>query len=319
MSTANTIQARAVQLALAEKGYKEGSRNYNKFAANTYPDVQNQAWCGCFVGDVYRRAGWDSRGLVWMPYVPYIESWAKKIGAWKTTRAQPGDIVVYGFGRTTGQHTGIAYPDESTGGDSYRAIEGNTSSGNAGSQSNGDGVYVRYRKRRDIRGWVDIAKVFQHYKVQADSAAASTSKPSAKPKPAPKPAAKPKRKKLKVDGRFGKETVEQLQLELNSVRTEQVDVDGRAAEDTWKSLQGFLGIKPRDGKIGWQSYKPAELGNGIVDRRTAWGYTGRKSKGSPTVRAWQAKIGMPVKDRDGILYTGTVKEIQSWLNRRLDG
>lgn len=182
MSTPGTIQSRAIQLALAEKGYKEGKRNWTKFSRDSYPDVQNQAWCGSFVGDVYRRAGWDSRGLVWMPYVPYIEAWAKKIGAWKTSRAQSGDIVVYGFGRTSGQHTGIAYPDESTGGDSYRAIEGNTSSGDGGSQTNGDGVYVRYRKRRDIRGWVDINKVFAHYKVQQASKPAAA--PASKPKPA---------------------------------------------------------------------------------------------------------------------------------------
>ena len=237
MSTRNTIQSRAVQLALAEKGYKEGGRNWNKFARDSYPDVQNQAWCGSFVGDIYRRAGWDSRGLVWMPYVPYIESWAKKIGAWKTTRAQGGDIVVYGFGRTSGQHTGIAYPDESTGGDSYRAIEGNPSSGNSGSQSNGDGVYVRYRKRRDIRGWVDMAKVLRHYGVQ-DEKAAAVSKPSVKPKPA-------KSDDLVVDGKLGPKTAKRVQAGLG------VKQDGIIGPKTIRAWQEKHGT-PVDGKITGQ-------------------------------------------------------------------
>ena len=307
MSTANTIQARAIQLALAEKGYKEGSRNRNKFAANTYPEVQNQAWCGSFVGDVYRRAGWDSRGLVWMPYVPYIESWAKKIGAWKTTRAQPGDIVVYGFGRTSGQHTGIAYPDESTGGDSYRAIEGNTSSGNGGSQTNGDGVYVRYRRRRDIRGWVDIAKVFKHYKVQADSAAASTSKPSAKPNPKPKPKDDGK---VDEDGRFGHETVRALQRYLNKHHGAKLKVDGKAGHSTWKALQKALGAPYIDGEISRQSHKAESLGNGITQ---GWGYTGPNSKGSQTVELLQKRVGAK---QDGVWGEKTTLALQKFLNAR---
>ena len=174
-----TIPARAVALARAEVGTREGARNWSKFARDSYPRAQHQPWCGSFVGDIYRRAGYDSRPHVWMPYVPYIEAWARKLGAWRTDRAQDGDLTVYGFGKRTGQHVGIAWPDESTGGDSYRAIEGNTSSGDAGSQTNGDGVYVRYRRRSQIRGWVDMSAVLKHYGITA---------PPAKPKPKPKPA-----------------------------------------------------------------------------------------------------------------------------------
>lgn len=307
----NTIQARAVQLALAEKGYKEGKRNWNKFARDSFPDVQNQAWCGCFVGDVYRRAGWDCRGKVWMPYVPYIESWAKKIGAWKTSRAQLGDIVVYGFGRTSGQHTGIAYPDESTGGDSYRAVEGNTSSGSGGSQTNGDGVYVRYRRRRDIRGWVDMEKVFKHYGVDQPKA---PSKPASKPSASkPKPA---KKGKIDEDGRLGRETVKTLQRLLNdSKHTKRtLKIDGRLGPDSYRSLQEYLnairdsGIKV-DGLIENQSYKPTELGNGVGPH--GWEYTGRGSKGSKTIRGLQRHVGV---EADGILYEGTTLALQKAIN-----
>ena len=312
----NTIQARAIQLALAEKGYKEGKRNWNKFARDSFPSVQNQAWCGSFVGDVYRRAGWDCRGKVWMPYVPYIESWAKKIGAWKTNRAQNGDIVVYGFGRTSGQHTGIAYPDESTGGDSYRAIEGNTSSGNSGSQTNGDGVYIRYRKRRDIRGWVDMAKVFKHYGVnQPKVPSGGTSAPTPS-KPKPKPASKPSKKKVDEDGRLGTETVKALQRLLNASKHTKrtLKIDGRLGPDSYRSLQEYLnairgsGIKV-DGLIENQSYKPTELGNGVGPH--GWEYTGRGSKGSKTIRGLQRHVGVRA---DGILYEGTTLALQKAIN-----
>lgn len=175
------ITTSAVGLARDQVGYKEGRRNWTIFARDDYPTVQNQAWCGSFVGWVYARAGFDVDPYVWVPYVPYIENWARENGLWRTDRAQAGDIVVYGFGRSSGQHTGIAWPDESTGGDSYRAIEGNTSSGNGGSQTNGDGVYVRYRSRSTIRGWVDMSAAIAHY--------GTGTKPKP-PAPSPAPAGK---------------------------------------------------------------------------------------------------------------------------------
>lgn len=161
----SSITGRAIDLARAEVGYKEGKRNWTKYSRDDFPTVQNQAWCGSFVGWIYHRAGFAIGAYVWVPYVPYVENWAKKNGFWKTNRAKAGDLTIYGFGKSSGQHIGIAWPDESTGGDSYRAIEGNTSSGNSGSQVNGDGVYVRYRKRSTIRGWVDMEKALAHYKV----------------------------------------------------------------------------------------------------------------------------------------------------------
>lgn len=67
---------------------------------------------------------------------------------------QPGDVVLYDFVppfNTTGiQHTGIfvRYIDTFT----IEAIEGNTSSGNGGSQDNGGGVYKRGRPLKFVVG-----------------------------------------------------------------------------------------------------------------------------------------------------------------------
>lgn len=80
---------------------------------------------------------------------------AKRNGWFKTSGARAGDLVMYG---TNGYsvHTGLAAPAP---GALYYAHEANTSSGNAGSQANGDGVFHRGRGRSWIVGWVDMVKV----------------------------------------------------------------------------------------------------------------------------------------------------------------
>lgn len=71
--------------------------------------------------------------------------WAQAHGQWVTTGYRPGDVLIYDFLGTSYKtdHCGIC---ESVSGQYVTAIEGNTSNGNTGSQSNGDGVYRRKRK-----------------------------------------------------------------------------------------------------------------------------------------------------------------------------
>lgn len=126
--------------------------------------------------------------------------------------------------------------------------------------------------------------------------------------PVVKPPAPAKSGKVTEDGRAGRETIGALQRALG------VTADGRAGEGTWRALQRKLGVTPADGKIGWQSYRPHELGNGIVDRATAWGFTGRGSKGSPTVKALQKHVGLKGKDVDGIWHDTTSLALQRALN-----
>lgn len=71
-----------------------------------------------------------------------------------TTGLEPGDVVIYDFiapfNTNAIQHTGffVRYIDAFT----IETIEGNTSSGNAGSQDNGDGVYKRGRPLNYVVG-----------------------------------------------------------------------------------------------------------------------------------------------------------------------
>lgn len=291
-----SIPQKALKIARGEAGYVEGRNNWTKYARDQWPDVQNQAWCGSFVGWCYWKAGFDMRGKVWVPYVPYIVAWAKKIGAWTTKSGtqKDGDLVVFNWGgRGAVDHVGISWRDERPG-VGYRSVEGNTSPSNKGSQGNGGGVYVRYRRRSDIAGWVRMDKVLAHYGVTTPKVpAGGTSVPAAKP-------AKPA--KLTEDGRLGISTVKALQSALG------VKADGRACESTWKALQRKLGTVV-DGAVSHQSYRAKELGNGVVDR--CWRFTGRGSKGSKMVVALQKKLGVKA---DGIWYESTTLALQKALN-----
>ncbi len=77
--------------------------------------------------------------------------WAQTHGQWVTSGYLPGDVLIYDFPGTKVKtdHTGIC---ESVSGQYVTAIEGNTSSGAAGSQSNGDGVYRKKRKLSLVLG-----------------------------------------------------------------------------------------------------------------------------------------------------------------------
>ena len=107
------------------------------------------------------------------------------------------------------------------------------------------------------------------------------------------------------DGRLGTDTVSELQRRLG------VKVDGRAAEDTWKALQIELGAPYKDGQISRQSHKAETLGNGVVDRKSAWEYTGPNSKGSQTVERLQKAVGVKP---DGVWFEKTTLALQRKMN-----
>lgn len=85
-------------------------------------------------------------------YVPEIESLARqakygmRIVGW--TEAVPGDFVTFNWDGGVPDHIGMLL---SVGVGDAMTVEGNTSPSNAGSQSNGGGVYVRNRDRSQIQ------------------------------------------------------------------------------------------------------------------------------------------------------------------------
>lgn len=134
-----TSAADVLALARAEINYTEQYSNITKYWAEYKPSFQGQPWCAIFCHYCFDHAGAPLPFLY--TYVPTLTAHAKRTGR-QVFDPQPGDIALY----WRGEHTGIVErPMDEDG--YFDAIEGNTSPGYAGSQSNGGGVY---RKRRHV-------------------------------------------------------------------------------------------------------------------------------------------------------------------------
>lgn len=134
-----------LSIAKSQIGYKEGKNNDNKYG-RAY-GWNNVAWCCIFIWWLFHEAKADS--LFGSKTASCTALWNQHKGqAVSKNNLKAGDIVFFDFsGGSECNHVGIV---ESAGVTQVTTIEGNTSSGNSGSQSNGDGVYRRYRKRSVI-------------------------------------------------------------------------------------------------------------------------------------------------------------------------
>lgn len=156
---ADRIVRGAVATAMAEVGSTEADyrpipelsetagKNKTRYHRDLYPQVNRQKgegwqWCALFVTWCYWRQGVDLRRTI--PFAPSCSSWidtAKEYGAWgRRQRPDAGDPVLYGDSSDLGQHIGL-----SISGGWQPTVEGNTTSGVSGIQSDGGGVFVRHR------------------------------------------------------------------------------------------------------------------------------------------------------------------------------
>jgi hypothetical protein len=144
-----------VDIAKSQLGYQEvGTRNdsmYGKWYGLNY-----NPWCAMFVSWCFDQAGLGEKiaaqtkkgfascqaGLKW------FTSKGKIVPVGK---AQPGDIVFFQFDADAeADHVGICASND---GNKYLTVyEGNTSGDNKGSQSNGDGVYLKKRAYSLVMG-----------------------------------------------------------------------------------------------------------------------------------------------------------------------
>lgn len=153
----NASANKVVAIALKEVGYKEGANNATKYGA--WYGLDHNSWCAMFVSYVFHEAGLTA--LIAQSPKGYagcesFEAWAKSRSLIvPTTSVQAGDILLYDFYKSgVSEHTGIA-----TGGiDPHThlipTVEGNTAAENAGSQANGDGVYIKHRAITTVRAVV---------------------------------------------------------------------------------------------------------------------------------------------------------------------
>lgn len=110
--------------------------------------MDGQPWCGAFVGYALQHLAAlpIPNGIVYTPnIIGYgISRTGGMKGRYRWAEREPGDLIVYkfpGVSNDAADHVGILDYDR----EHIYTIEGNTSSGNSGSQNNGGGVYRRNR------------------------------------------------------------------------------------------------------------------------------------------------------------------------------
>jgi cell wall-associated NlpC family hydrolase len=143
-----------VDIAKSQLNYRETGNNdtiYGKWFG-----LNNQPWCAMFVSWCYDQAGLVSKvaaqtkkgfascdaGLKWF---------TKKNKIVPVGQAQPGDLVFFQFDKDAqADHVGICASNDGKG--FLMVYEGNTSGDSKGSQSNGDGVFLKKRSYSLIMG-----------------------------------------------------------------------------------------------------------------------------------------------------------------------
>ena len=139
-----------LQIAQQNIGVTEWPKNSNQVIYNTWfygsrVSGSGYPWCMAFVQWCFNQNG---------PPLPYktascsaLLSWYKQKHPKQVVKnPEPGDIIIYNFG-----HTGIVEKVSST---TITAIEGNTSSTDKGSQSNGGGVFRRVRNKSTVVAYI---------------------------------------------------------------------------------------------------------------------------------------------------------------------
>lgn len=139
--------ADSLRVAAAEIGTVESPAGSNCQKYSSALGRPCEPWCADFQVWVARTAG------VKLPsesaYTPTMAQGFKSLARWYTSPI-PGDLAFFNFGSGIIRHVGIV---ESVSPSAVVTIEGNTSSGDAGSQDNGGGVYRRTRGRSLIVGF----------------------------------------------------------------------------------------------------------------------------------------------------------------------
>jgi hypothetical protein len=142
---------RVLQIARGELGTTENPPGSNRQKYGAAYGMNGVAWCAEFVWWAFTQAG-DSGLIPKTAYTPTFADWFRGRRQWGTA-PRVGAVVFYDFpgdGVNRISHTGIV---EAVNGDgSIVAIEGNTSSGTGGSQTNG-GIVARRTRRTGIVGY----------------------------------------------------------------------------------------------------------------------------------------------------------------------
>ena len=125
-----------------DKKYKEGSNNDTLFGK--WYGLNYNPWCDMWISYCADKSG-NGSVVGKFAYCPAHVNWFKARKQWGEV-PKVGAIVFFDWNVDgLADHVGIVKSFTDT---TITTYEGNTSSGNAGSQSNGDGVYERTRTRK---------------------------------------------------------------------------------------------------------------------------------------------------------------------------
>lgn len=134
-----------LELAITDLGYTESPKNSNKTKYGKWYGLDGQPWCMMAVQYWFDKTGFTLPART--ASCSALLNWYKKYAPKRIIQnPEPNDIVIYNFG-----HTGIV---ESNNGTTITAIEGNTSSTDAGSQDNGGGVYRKVRNKNVVTAFI---------------------------------------------------------------------------------------------------------------------------------------------------------------------
>lgn len=175
-------------IAAKQIGIKEKPANSNNVKYNTWyygkPVYGSSAypWCCAFVNWLFYKAGAMElfNGGTKTAYCPTVVNWAKRKGLWlgRTKNPKPGDLVLFAGKDGVACHIGIV--EKKISDTRVQTIEGNTSTGNGGSQSNGGMVARRTRDYgKTGSSWYILGFVRPEYKTF--NSTADTTPPKKKP------------------------------------------------------------------------------------------------------------------------------------------
>jgi hypothetical protein len=144
--------SKVMELCKASVGYTEGTNNDTTFGK--WYGLNNQPWCAMAASKMYFDAGIIGSVANTKKGFASCDAWLKYLTKNNQLvpvgQAQRGDLVFFQFDEDAQpDHVGIV-KFHNTKLKYIQVFEGNTSSGVAGSQSNGDGFYLKRRTYKTI-------------------------------------------------------------------------------------------------------------------------------------------------------------------------